>query len=430
MTILKKISFLFFITLGVLSGCGGSSGSATTSLTGTAATGAAIEGTVTLKDALGAIKTITTTSDGSFTFDSTGMTAPFLLKIVPDGNGETLFSHAAAAQQTVNITPLTNLALFLANQSAAVSALYDNWSATSLSANQILEHQSVINANLRSQLITAGLNETSYNFFTEIFKTDGTGIDSILDLLTINVIASQNSLYSILVSNNANYLFDPNIDISAINLGGGGTGGGNDETTATIPASIAGTYDLKYSETKTGSGIAADTSTTFIVGADGTLTIDAGIVLTDPVVYKGNLHEAIWFDNANNLSYALSSLVTGFNEINVGTNVFYDQAGYMFYGQYRKSTGGDGGGGDSDDGVWNLVVTVTSPVFLVVDVGGDFATPPNLQQVSEDLSSQVVGATNVVVTPTTDTDTTKEFTLTYTLQGVINYAATYTYTKS
>jgi len=110
---------------------------------------------------------------------------------------------------------------------------------------------------------------------------------------------------------------------------------GANETSATIPASIAVTYNLTFTESTAGSGIANGTTTAFVVGTDGTLSIDGSLTLGDPYLYRGNTQEAIWIDDANNLAYSLSSLTAGFNEINVSINKNFDEAGFIFYGQYR-----------------------------------------------------------------------------------------------
>lgn len=123
--------------------------------------------------------------------------------------------------------------------------------------------------------------------------------------------------------------------------GGGGTSSsslGANETAASIPATIAGTYTLTFTESTAGSGIPDGTVTVFEIKTDGSMTIDSSKVLTGPVLYRGNPQEAIWFDHANNLSYALSSLTTGFNEINVAKDVYYDETGFVFYGQYKDQS--------------------------------------------------------------------------------------------
>ncbi|EDY87743.1 hypothetical protein GP5015_1232 [gamma proteobacterium HTCC5015] len=135
--------------------------------------------------------------------------------------------------------------------------------------------------------------------------------------------------------NSTNTTANPSSDCTTITRGPLGA----NETAATIPASIATTYQLTYSESAAGSGIADGKTTEFIVSTDGSLTVDAGtedcVTLVDPVLYLGNTHEAIWFDSDAGVQYALSSLETGFNEINVGTDTHYDQTGFTFYGQYR-----------------------------------------------------------------------------------------------
>ena len=123
--------------------------------------------------------------------------------------------------------------------------------------------------------------------------------------------------------------------------GGGGTSSsslGANETAASIPATIAGTYTLTFTESTAGSGIPDGTVTVFEIKTDGSMMIDSSKVLTGPVLYRGNPQEAIWFDHANNLSYALSSLTTGFNEINVAKDVYYDETGFVFYGQYKDQS--------------------------------------------------------------------------------------------
>ncbi|RLA63222.1 MAG: hypothetical protein DRQ78_07110 [Epsilonproteobacteria bacterium] len=116
---------------------------------------------------------------------------------------------------------------------------------------------------------------------------------------------------------------------------GTGSSLGENETAATIPVYAVGTYEYTFHESVTGSGITDGVVSTFIVASDGTLTIDGSIVLSNPVIYRENGHEAIWFDTTNGLGYSLSSLISGVHEINVGTNVHYDQAGFIFYGQYN-----------------------------------------------------------------------------------------------
>ena len=96
---------------------------------------------------------------------------------------------------------------------------------------------------------------------------------------------------------------------------------GGEATPTTIPASIAGLWNVRYFESQPGAPYASNELAHFTVGTDGTLNINNQIVLSTPVLCNGNEHEAIWKDSTNNLLYALSSLVSGFNEINVFSGV-------------------------------------------------------------------------------------------------------------
>ena len=91
------------------------------------------------------------------------------------------------------------------------------------------------------------------------------------------------------------------------------------ESPATIPSSLAGTYDLTYSEIVTGGPFSNGESVTVVVNSDGTLCVNE-LTLTNPVLFNGNPAEAIWKDSAGGFNYSLSDLQSTFNEVNVGTS--------------------------------------------------------------------------------------------------------------
>lgn len=88
---------------------------------------------------------------------------------------------------------------------------------------------------------------------------------------------------------------------------------------ATIPTSFLGTYNLTYAYAQTGSPITNGTAVTVVIAANNTMCI-GGYTLTNPVTRNGNGHEAIWSESTTGTEIALSSLLTGFNEINVGSS--------------------------------------------------------------------------------------------------------------
>src|SRR5512142_3327314 len=103
------LSCIALVTAGCSSGSGGGNGNQRT-VSGTAASGAPLASvTVTLKDATGASRTATTAADGRFSIDTTGLTPPFLVLVADAGGALYSVSADAAAQSTINVTPLTDL---------------------------------------------------------------------------------------------------------------------------------------------------------------------------------------------------------------------------------------------------------------------------------------------------------------------------------
>lgn len=102
------------------------------------------------------------------------------------------------------------------------------------------------------------------------------------------------------------------------------------DTPATIPTSFLGTYNLTYANAQTGSPITNGTAVSVVIAANNTVCL-GGYTLTNPVIRNGNGHEAIWTESAIGIEIALSSLLTGFNEINV------QKVGGGYHGQLQGS---------------------------------------------------------------------------------------------
>jgi len=186
---MKKIVITILFALSALllmSGCSSDSTSTSSALDGTAATGAPIDGTVTVKDALGVEIDIATAVDGSFKLDVAGMTPPYLIKVMPS-SGPVLYSFASQNGQTVNLTPTTNLTMFLAYGKGDLDEMYLNWDGTAVTAAEVATQEGVVRANLVTEIEAAGLDAASFDLFTTPFLADGTGIDGVMDNLTISV---------------------------------------------------------------------------------------------------------------------------------------------------------------------------------------------------------------------------------------------------
>lgn len=217
----------FAITLAACSDGGSSSipTNPSTTLSGTAAVGAPIDGYVYVQGGNGTeVNTATDPASGDWSVKVEGMNAPFLIRVVPNGGGDTLYSYASAANLTVNITPLTHLATYLA-VNGDVSALYTTWEANhgELTAQAILNAQAIINANFATEMDAEGLDHTTYDFFSTAFTANGTGIDALLDRLSITIDFTGNS-FAVSLDGNP-FSFNVDIDTSGITIGGGGGGG-------------------------------------------------------------------------------------------------------------------------------------------------------------------------------------------------------------
>ena len=103
----------------LLYGCGGGGGGASPAaptVSGVAAAGAPIAGTVTLTDSTGRQAVPQTTgTDGSFSFNVAGLSKPYLLSV---GSGASVLYSIAVDQGTANINPMANLVVAFAGAAA------------------------------------------------------------------------------------------------------------------------------------------------------------------------------------------------------------------------------------------------------------------------------------------------------------------------
>lgn len=186
-----------------------------TSLSGTAATGQAISGTVVAIDTNGKISPVAATSaDGGFTVDVSGMTAPFILHVIGTAGGTqvSLNSVATAAGQTVNITPLTDLIVSTAAGVAGGEALTTACTPvnTAVPSSCLTALQAATNGTNLTQAVTnvmaliAPLNTAGTNPLTGSFTANGTGMDAVLDQILVSPDPSNGPTATItLISTNA-----------------------------------------------------------------------------------------------------------------------------------------------------------------------------------------------------------------------------------
>ena len=186
----------------MLGGCGGG-GSTTTAgtnngntpvvsqtVSGVAAAGTPISGTVYLKDSSNPAKEISTpiNTDGSFSFDVTGLSAPYILRAVGTAGGQnyTLYSFAGAPG-VANINPLSHLALVRANGGVDPTSLYANPTLAQLQAIKTALVTAISQIQTLLQQILSQYGVASTNFITDIYTTNHTGLDLLFDFVSIVV---------------------------------------------------------------------------------------------------------------------------------------------------------------------------------------------------------------------------------------------------
>jgi hypothetical protein len=183
------VSLLFLASCGG-SGSSGGSSSIKTNIIGVAAKGAALaNATITLTDSSVPVKTVTTTTDvkGNFSFDVSGLTAPFIFKAVY-GN-ITLYSVQDTAPVfgqsiIVNITPITTAITGVLSTTGKPAGI----TTARVTSTKLTYVKTYIQESLKPSLEAANV-PTDFDPINDSFVADGTGFDSVID----NVVVAQSS---------------------------------------------------------------------------------------------------------------------------------------------------------------------------------------------------------------------------------------------
>jgi len=187
-----------------LAACGGGSdsNSATTTppvqtspvsvvFSGTAAVGAPLEGSVTVKDSKGATKVAQIGTNGAYSVDVTGMTGPFVFRASGSANGHPYTVHSIAtsadAAGKVNITQLTDL--IAANVGGQVAADYfDQFdkNAASATASSIDAEAAKLKEKLQAILTALGVDANA-DLLRTPFVPLASPLDKALDAIHVSV---------------------------------------------------------------------------------------------------------------------------------------------------------------------------------------------------------------------------------------------------
>jgi hypothetical protein len=190
---MKKFSIIRWVLIPLVTllvaGCGGS-GSSSHVVSGTVAAGAPLVGSVYLKDSSvpAQERSATIAPDGSYRFDLAGLKAPYLLKASGSAHGAGLELYSLAARGGIaNITPLSSLAVALADGGADPAILYDATTPEKLlSVTEALPQAvTMVGKALKPTLDRFGAGGA--DFMSAPLTADHQGLDLFLDLATISV---------------------------------------------------------------------------------------------------------------------------------------------------------------------------------------------------------------------------------------------------
>ncbi len=284
--VLTRIFWLAFSMI-LLNACDNSNPSAPPELSGTAATGKGIAGTVIVKDANGVEVNVATGADGSYSVLVPDMTPPFLVKVMPNDGTATLYSFANAANETVNITPLTNLAVFLASGNANLDDVYTGWKGKALTETAVVDAQKKINANLQAKLTAAGLDAKTFDFRKTAFTADGSGIDGVLDTIKLAVDFAKGVIASFDVDGKA-FSFNNAIDVAGFDFAS--------NTPATTTDSTGGGTSTSFSDVPQGTVKFSGVDAANLLSGD-TFTPGVGVVTqgdNPPGTPAGTFYQMAW----------------------------------------------------------------------------------------------------------------------------------------
>ena len=215
---------------------------ALTRLTGIVAAGApladatvtVIDGDATTADPIA----VTTGSDGRYSIDVSGLKGPLVVNATGMLDGESVSIVAivpaptAETDNAANVTPLTNAIAALVAPGGDPQTLRSAATlATAVTAQKVSDASTLLVNTLKSDASIASAVGTSFNPLSTPFVADGTGIDAVLDKLSIQVSAA-----GVAITNLAAPLADGGVP-APVTLSAAQTA--SPSTAPTLPASAA-----------------------------------------------------------------------------------------------------------------------------------------------------------------------------------------------
>ena len=177
---------------GAPAAAGGGGQSTSASFSGTAAAGLPLVGSVTVKDAKGATRTVPLSSNGGYQVDVSDMTAPFVFRAQGTAGGQTYVIHsvatAADANGVINITTLTDLVV--ANIAGQLADKYfDGGNFAGLTKQEMDAEAAALRAKLLPVLLAMGV-DSSVDLLRTSFTPLSSALDKALDVLRVSTDAA------------------------------------------------------------------------------------------------------------------------------------------------------------------------------------------------------------------------------------------------
>lgn len=222
---LLKSTALLALTVLLVSACsGGGGGGSGTTISGVAAAGAPIIGTVYIKDSKGAEKSVAVdaTQNGQYSIDVSGMTPPFIMKAVGTvGSTQVTYCSAATTDdigKNVNITPFTDLIVAtIAGQIA--SNYYGGGDASKITTTALTTQVQALANQLTPVLQSVGLG-SSTDLLRMSFTPGVSGLDKVMDIVKVSVNPTTTAVTITNIIDNSTVTAP---SLTAMNTGGMGT---------------------------------------------------------------------------------------------------------------------------------------------------------------------------------------------------------------
>lgn len=303
-------------------------GGGTATLAGTAAVGAPIVGgAITAKCSGGQTFSATSAANGGYSIELPSSALPCALQVsggTVGGAANTQSLHSFASRSgTVNLTPLTDLAVALASGSNPVAWFNAVNAANPPDLDELTPAINTLLSKLRGAgySVPANLNPVT----TPFAPTASNAYDQLLEALADRLRQAETNYADLLVQ-----VVEEGDDFeppAAEEEPDGGTPEGT--VPGTVSSLLVGSFTLTFNlatdnanKPVVGAPFADKQQVPVVIGSDNTLKID-GKTLTNPYFRKfggqPHLPEIIWLDAVKKIEYALSDNERGtFNEINVG----------------------------------------------------------------------------------------------------------------